>query len=205
MAALDGKSTDFTEAEKNGSHSHNYSELWQTKKRTLSLYPPLVLVNQAPCSSLWDLCVFPPSQNSWATPCMRGIQNITHQEISAQQRDGSVGVPGSIPTTSPVLQIRLARARFSLNCMFVFMCWLLCLVSYNPVGADPKPCFLKKSNYFIPWVCSANKIDKQKLPSDLWGLRTKSYKLLQTVDTQVLVNLSQWMFFIRNASKWFIT
>lgn len=72
---------------------------------------------------------------------MKGIQNITHQEISAQQIDGSVGVPESNPTTSPDLQILLARALFSLNCMFVFMCWLLCLVSYNSVGADPKPCF----------------------------------------------------------------
>lgn len=147
--------------------------------------------------SVGFICFFPPLKTV--------EQRHTHQEISAQQRDGSVGVRGSFPTTSPDSQIRLARAPFSLNCMFVFMCWLLCLVSYNPVGADPKPCFKKKSNYFIPWVCSANKIDKQKLPSDLWGLRTKSYKLLQTVDTQVLVNLSQWMFFIRNASKWFIT
>lgn len=81
---------------------------------------------------------------------MRGIQNVTHQEISAQQRDGSVGVPGSIPTTSPDSQIRLARARFSLNCMFVFMCWLLCLVSYNPVGADPKPCFKKNQITLYP-------------------------------------------------------
>jgi hypothetical protein len=30
---------------------------------------------------------------------MKGIQNITHQEISAKQIYGSVGVPRSNPTT----------------------------------------------------------------------------------------------------------
>lgn len=71
----------------------------------------------------------------------------------------------------PVL---LLWALLSLNCMFVFMCWLLCLVSYNPVGADPKLHFKKKSNYFIPWVLSANKINKQKLPVDLWRFWEKT-------------------------------
>lgn len=31
-------------------------------------------------------------------PCMKGIQNVTSQEISVQQIDGGVGVPGSNPT-----------------------------------------------------------------------------------------------------------
>ena len=107
---------------------------------------------------------------------MKGIQNVTHQEISAQQINGRVGVPGSNPTILLASQVLLPWALLSLNCMFVFMCWLLCLVSYNPVGADPKPHLKKKSNYFIPWVHSANKIDKQRLPVDLWRLRKKTRK-----------------------------
>lgn len=120
------------------------------QRRLFPLCPPLVLVKQPPCSSLWDLYVF--------FPLSKQLSNAMHERHPKYHPPGdfspaerrSVGVPGSFPTISPDSQIRLARAPFSLNCMFVFMCWLLCLVSYNPVGADPKPCFKKKSNYFIP-------------------------------------------------------
>lgn len=74
------------------------------------------------------------------------------------------------------------------------MCWLLCLVSYNPVGADPKPHLKKKSNYFIPWVLSANKIDKQKLPVDLWRFRTKTRKATSSASDN---GYDSWLIFLR--------
>lgn len=85
------------------------------------------------------------------------------------------------PTTLLASQVLPSWALLSLNCMFVFMCWLLYLVSYNPIGADPKPHLKKKSNYFMPRVHSANKIDKQKLPVDLWRLRKKTMRTTSSV------------------------
>lgn len=101
--------------------------------------PPYLLNNYC-ALFLWAWCIF---QNSSAMPCLKGSQNVTSQEISAQQIYGRVGVLGNNPTILPASQVLLPWALLSLNCMFVFLCWLLCLVSYNPVGADPKP-HLKK-------------------------------------------------------------
>ena len=90
------------------------------------------------------------------------------------------------PTTLLSSQVLPSWALLSLNCMFVFMCWLLCLVSYNPIGADPKP-HLKKIEllYALSALCKIKSINR----SFLWiygGLERRQWELQahhQTVDS----------------------